>query len=125
MLVVDVLVKKGEFDEIFGFYSFASSLLSENERDDEIDIAMFSSSLANFLYITESQNAYFAHFGLLELGKCNLLAKSGHSTYSKRGSETFEWVFSPKPMWPQLHECPSAICLKLYDDGQLPYRARN
>jgi hypothetical protein len=107
LLVIDVLKRRGETSKVAGYFMLTKEIFPKKSEDFEAELVMFSSSLADYFYIMKSPKAYRAYSGLISLGDCNSLARSGYAVYSKRRSISRDWSLTGEYNDFRKFKCPN------------------
>lgn len=107
LLLTDVLKEGDDPHAAEEYYLMAASLFPESPSSSSAEIAMFSSSIADYLFSTRDMQAHDAYRSLIELAHCNSIIKSALPTYRKRMALSMEWSGRNGEGQNSKRDCPS------------------
>lgn len=107
LFFADFLQKEGRLERAKEIYRLIRHQFPASVEEDNIELVMFASAIADLFYMMESTSTYWAYSGLLELTKCNSLARSARLTYVKRQASSAIWLDNENVVSLQLDKCPS------------------
>lgn len=91
LLLTDVLKGGDDPHAAEEYYLMAAGLFPASASNSSAEMAMFSSSIADYLFTTRDMQAHDAYRSLIELAHCNSIIKSALPTYRKRMLLSLEW----------------------------------